>query len=39
VIRDDLEGERIDPENVGLGLAEKILAMGADEILARAYGG
>jgi len=38
VIKDTMQGNREDPEPVGIELARKLLASGADKILARIYG-
>jgi len=38
LIKDDMRGDRGDPEHVGIELARKLLASGADKILARIYG-
>ncbi|MBW2064653.1 MAG: hydroxymethylbilane synthase [Deltaproteobacteria bacterium] len=37
VIRSQIKGKKDSPESLGISLAENVLAMGADEILARVY--
>ncbi|MBW2609329.1 MAG: hydroxymethylbilane synthase [Deltaproteobacteria bacterium] len=37
-IRDEINGQRENPEEIGVTLAKRLLASGADEILARFYG-
>lgn len=38
VIRDELTGKKEDPEEIGVTLANRLLASGAEEILSRIYG-
>jgi hydroxymethylbilane synthase len=38
IIRDKITGERDEAEDMGIRLARRLLASGADEILERIYG-
>jgi hydroxymethylbilane synthase len=38
VIRDEIRGERSEAEEIGISLARRLLASGADKILERIYG-
>ena len=38
LIREQLQGSRERPEEIGVSLAERLLASGAEKILARIYG-
>ena len=39
VIKDTVAGQKDQPEDIGIRLADKVLAAGADKILAKIYGG